>query len=289
MTAETTASLGTERFILTLVFSAILHGVLLLGVGFAAPTPPPAMPSLDVILVSTATRQAPETADFLANAHQEGGGDLDEKARPTAPDSAPVQRPDAGNAQVPRPVGAPRAEPERTVPVLATRAPAETRVPVDPVAEHPVEALPESEELNRLEQEQARLAAEIDNATRAYAKRPRRKFISAQTREYAYAAYMRAWVARVERVGNLNYPDEARQRQIHGELILTVAIERDGSIESIDIVKSSGERVLDDAAIQIVRMSAPFTELPDDPDERIDILHITRTWQFLPGDVLRHR
>lgn len=282
-------SLGTERFVLTLVFSAILHGVVLLGVGFAAPAPPPAMPSLDVILVSTATRHAPEKADFLADANQEGGGDLDEKARPTAPASAPVQQPEAGNAQMPRPVGVPRTEPERTVPVLATRARRESRIPLDATPEQPVEALPEAVELNRLEQEQARLAAEIDSALQAYAKRPRRKFISAQTREYAYAAYMRTWVARVERVGNLNYPTEAHQRQLHGELILTVAIERDGSIESIDVVKSSGQRVLDDAAIQIVRMSAPFDALPASPDEKVDILHITRTWQFLPGDALRHR
>lgn len=285
---STAASLGTERFVLTLVFSAILHAVVLLGIGFAAPNTPPSMPSLDVILVSTATQQAPDSADFLANANQEGGGDLDTKARPTAPISAPVQWPETGNARVPRPVGAPRAEPEWTVPVLATLAPQEITTPRDMTTDQPVENLPDAAELNRLEQEQARLAAEIDSAAHAYAKRPRRKFISAQTREYAYAGYMRAWVEHVERIGNLNYPSEVREGQIHGELILTVAIQHDGSIERIDIVKSSGLRILDDAAIQIVRMSAPFAELPDS-DEGIDILHITRTWQFLPGDLLRHR
>ena len=282
------ASLAAERFVLTLVFSAILHGVVLLGIGFAAPNTPPSMPSLDVILVSTATQQAPDSADFLANANQEGGGDLDTKARPTAPISAPVQWPETGNVRVPRPVGAPRAEPEWTVPVLATLAPQEITTPRDMTTDQPVENLPDAAELNRLEQEQARLAAEIDSAAHAYAKRPRRKFISAQTREYAYAGYMRAWVEHVERIGNLNYPSEVREGQIHGELILTVAIQHDGSIERIDIVKSSGLRILDDAAIQIVRMSAPFAELPDS-DEGIDILHITRTWQFLPGDLLRHR
>lgn len=282
-------SLGTERFVLTVVFSAILHGVLLLGVGFAAPGGAPTTPTLDVILVSTAMRNAPEQADFLANANQEGGGDLDEAARPTAPATSPDMRPDEGSADTPREAGAPLTQPQRTVPVLATRAADERTTPIE---ENPAVTdvpLPEAQERSEREQEQARLAAEIDEALQAYAKRPRRKFISAQTREYAYAAYMRAWVARVERIGNLNYPPEARERKIHGDLILTVAVNRDGSIESIDIVKSSGERVLDDAAIQIVRMSAPFNAIPDSRDERVDILHITRTWQFLPGDVLRHR
>lgn len=283
------ASLGTERFVLTVVFSAILHGVVLLGVGFAAPQPPAAAPSLDVILVATSTRDAPKDADFLANAAQEGGGDLDRAARPTAPASAPIQQPDPGDAPQPQTAGAPRSRPERAVPVLTTRGDATNQVPAEQTAAPDLPSLPEADELSAIEREQARLAAEIDEALQAYAKRPRRKFISAQTREYAYAAYMRAWVARVERVGNLNYPAEARERGIHGDLILTVAIRRDGSVDSIDVVKSSGQRVLDDAAVQIVRMSAPFNALPDDADGRVDILHITRTWQFLPGDILRHR
>lgn len=281
--------LGTEKVVLTVVFSAMVHGVVLLGLGFTAPDPPPATPTLDVMLVSTATRDAPDRADFLANANQAGGGELEEKARPTAPASAPVQQPDAGQAEAPRPIGAPLPVPDRSVPVLATRAERERQVPSQDPQQQPEQALPQAEEVNDRLEELARLAAERDAAAQAYAKRPRRKFISAQTREYAYAAYMRAWVARVERVGNLNYPPEARQRQIHGDLILTVAINRDGSIESIDIVKPSGQRVLDDAAVQIVRMSAPFNELPEDPEQRVDILHITRTWQFMPGDVLRHR
>jgi protein TonB len=283
------AGLGTEKVVLTVVFSAMVHGVVLLGIGFTAPDPPPATPTLDVMLVSTSTRDAPDKADFLANANQAGGGDQEEKARPTAPASAPVQQPDTGLAEAPRPVGAPLPVPERNVPVLATRAERDRQVPSQDPQQRPEQALPLADEANERLEELARLAAERDAAAQAYAKRPRRKFISAQTREYAYAAYMRAWVARVERVGNLNYPPEARQRQIHGDLILTVAINRDGSIESIDIVKPSGQRVLDDAAVQIVRMSAPYNALPDDLDQQVDILHITRTWQFMPGDVLRHR
>ena len=133
------------------------------------------------------------------------------------------------------------------------------------------------------------MEAEIDRELQAYAKRPRRKFVSANTREYLYASYMANWVAKVERIGNLNYPSQARRSNIHGQLVLTVAIKRDGSLDRIEIVEPSGHKILDEAARRVVELGAPYAALPENPDERVDILHITRTWQFLPGNVLRHQ
>jgi periplasmic protein TonB len=98
---------------------------------------------------------------------------------------------------------------------------------------------------------------------------------------------MSAWVARIERIGNLNYPDEARRQQLHGQLVLTVALNRDGSIKSIDVIQPSGFKLLDDSAIRIVKLAAPFAPIP--VEEGIDELYVTRTWQFLPGDILRNR
>lgn len=126
----------------------------------------------------------------------------------------------------------------------------------------------------------ASLDAEIEERENAIAKRPRRKFISASTREYKYAAYMEAWRAKVERVGNLNYPDEARRKKLSGSLILDVALNSDGSINEISVRRPSGQAVLDDAAIRIVRMAAPYAPFPEDFVKEVDILHITRTWQF---------
>jgi protein TonB len=130
------------------------------------------------------------------------------------------------------------------------------------------------------------LSAALDESRAIYAKRPRQTFISAATREYKYASYMEAWRRKVETIGNLNYPDEARRRDLSGSLILDVALNADGSINNITLRRSSGHRVLDDAAIAIVRLAAPFAEFPDNIRKETDVLHITRTWQFLRGNRL---
>ncbi len=130
----------------------------------------------------------------------------------------------------------------------------------------------------------ASLSAEVDQRLDAYAKRPRKKWISARTREHKYAAYMEAWRAKVERVGNLNYPDEARRRQLSGDLLVEVAITADGAVDDIIIRRSSGHKVLDDAAVRIVRLAAPYARFPKSIREETDILHIQRTWRFLASN-----
>lgn len=127
----------------------------------------------------------------------------------------------------------------------------------------------------------ASLAAEVGQRMDAYAKRPRRKWISARTREHKYAAYMEAWRAKVERVGNLNYPDEARRRRLSGDLLLDVALNADGSVRKIVVRRTSGHKVLDDAARRIVELAAPYARFPKAIREDTDILHIQRTWRFL--------
>ena len=127
----------------------------------------------------------------------------------------------------------------------------------------------------------ASLNAELQQRLDSKAKRPRRKYISANTREYLYAAYMEAWRAKVERIGNMNYPNAARERRLSGNLLLDVAINPNGSVKEITVRRSSGHKVLDDAAIRIVELAAPFARFPDAVLEEVDILHITRTWKFV--------
>lgn len=126
----------------------------------------------------------------------------------------------------------------------------------------------------------ANLSAEIQEKLESRAKRPRRKYVSATTQEYRYAAYMEAWRAKVERIGNINYPEEARRRRISGAVMLDVAVNRDGSVADISIRKSSGMTVLDDAAIRSVHLAAPYAPLPPEIRNEVDELHVTRTWKF---------
>ena len=130
----------------------------------------------------------------------------------------------------------------------------------------------------------AALSAALERKLRAYAERPRRKWISARTREHEFAAYMDAWRRKVERVGNLNYPGEAARRGLSGSLLLEVALNPDGTIEAVALRRSSGEHILDDAAVRIVRLAAPFAEFPEGIAEEVDVLHIERTWLFHSGN-----
>jgi len=277
-----------DRLAATLMLSLIAHGVVLLGVGFAQEDAAPLVPTLDVILTQTHSPEAPDKADFLAQASQQGGGEDDKPERPRDPQSAEVPKPDEGispremqaSAPPPRP-----ATPESVITAQRNDSREQSAPAPDAVPDLPVMS---SRELIERSLEMARLSAELDRQREAYAKRPKRKFLSASTREYEYAAYMRGWVARVERIGNLNYPDEARRRALNGQLVLTVAVRRDGSVESVELVQSSGQPVLDEAAMRIVRLSEPFAPIPQTA-ESVDILHITRTWQFLPDGSLRNR
>ena len=147
--------------------------------------------------------------------------------------------------------------------------------------------LPTSSELMQRTLEAMRLEAQIAKDMDAYQKRPKRRFIGARAEEYRFARYVEDWRLKIERIGNQNYPEAARALKLYGNLLLTVSIRADGSIESVSVNRSSGHRVLDAAAVHIVEMSAPFAPFPPDVKRDTDILHITRTWTFTKGDELR--
>ena len=275
-----------DRMGATVAFSLVFHGVLALGIGFTRDDAAPLVPTLDVILTQTRGEKPPEQADFLAQSSQQGGGETETAERPREAQLGSVPKPTPGQAALPRPPQAPAPEPERRRAVLTTSAEQPRQAAAEELRSTPDTDLPSSRELIEQSLEMARLAAEIERQSAAYAKRPKRKFVSASTKEYEYAAYLRAWVARVERIGNLNYPDDARRRSLEGQLVMTVAVRRDGTVERIDIVQSSGHPILDEAALRIVRLAEPFAPIPE-TDENIDILHVTRTWQFLPGGEVR--
>ncbi len=241
--------------------------------------------SLDVVLVEFATEQAPDEADFLAQATQRGGGTAEEVDRPAEPpatsreeENAPIDQEAADSAA--------REQPDQ-VDELVQRASADPAPAVrDQTELDPQVELSTSEIIEQM-RSVARTSSERISEARDYPERPRRKFISANTREHLYAGYMRSWVSKVERVGNLNYPAAARRQNLAGALVLSVDVHEDGSIGRIRVLRSSGHNILDEAAVRIVRLSAPFAPLPEEIRREVDVLTITRTWQFSSSGVLR--
>lgn len=289
MSTTATVTTPADPIGATMLFSLLLHGVLLLGITFHFVKPTPSLPTLDVTLVNVANQQAPDKADFLAQANNTGGGRSDRAARPSELFSGAIPKPDPGIA--PQPVAARTPQPREATPtrMVTTSGATDFQVTSD-TAQTEVDLqdlAPTAAELKR-QQAIAQLAAELRKKRVDYAKRPKVKYLTASTREYAYAAYMRGWSDRVERVGNLNYPEEARRLRLHGDVLLTVVLNLDGNIKSINIIQSSGHKVLDVAAERIVRLAAPFPPAPKS-SERVDELNITRTWRFQPNNVLETR
>lgn len=287
--AEIWARIWADRFSRMLLWSGLGHMIVLLGLGFSLPDNKlkNTLPTLDVTVVHNKSESKPDEADFLANQTQEGGGESDRKNRTTTPlpTTEPVPAPQPRLAEAPPPVPEPPKKKPKERILTAKSAPRKLPRPEteQPLMETPPMIQPDRFSLRQIQQQRTELAAALDREMDEYQKRPKPKFITARTREYKYAAYMDAWRIKVERIGNLNYPQEAKRQGLTGALMLDVAINKDGTLNNIRIVRSSNKSVLDQAAVAIVKMSAPFAPLPANIREEADILHIVRTWQFRSG------
>jgi protein TonB len=274
-----------QRLVATVVLSLLLHALVILGIGFALKEAAPVVPMLDVILTQTRTPLSPKQADFLAQANNQGGGEDDKARRPRDPQPGTVPQTETGTApqtvraQSPAPSPPPEAR-------VVTSTQAEDRLPQPNRKPQPLpDPLRTGDRKIEHDMAMARLAAEIHLRSSRYAKRPSRKFVSASTQEYVWATYLRAWVDRAERVGNLNYPDEARRRKLSGTVVINIGIRRNGTIERADVVQSSGIPLLDESALRIARLAEPYPPLPK-TQENPDILNVVRTWRFMPGGEL---
>ena len=270
----------------SLVGSIAFHILLIIGLGFKIiPMPKFDAPHnvLDVVLVNAKTAAKPEKADALAQANLDGGGNTDEKRRASTPfpmvdERDPSRELKAAEAQ--------RKALEAEAKELMTRMKAKAQVTTVEVAPpgQTAKADQEAKDLVAKSLEIARLEAQIRRDYQAYQERPKRKFVGARAQEYRFAQYVDNWRIKIERIGNLNYPAEAKARKIYGRLQLTVAIKSDGEIEGVEINRSSGHKILDQAALRIVRLAAPFEPFPANIRQDTDILHITRTWTFTRAD-----
>jgi len=277
--ADSSARLG-----FTLFLAGTLHAALVLGLGFTLPQLAPLRDSLEITLAAFNDEKAPENADFIAQSNQEGSGTLDEKAAPTITETTPFQADEVQAVMMPK--GQEQTELQSEQPVLTTPSKSARSARKAPTPEQKQTSTPNFDSSD-LSAQIASLTAELADAQQAYAKRPRKHQVtSASTRSDKAAWYMYDWVKKVERIGNLNYPEEARRLRIYGQLRLLVTVRRDGSLLMVQVLESSGQKVLDDAAKKIVRLAAPFPPFSGALAESTDELEIIRTWRFERSDKL---
>lgn len=271
---------SSDRLSMTILLTAIFHAIVILGITFTdSDDKSETAPTLDVILVQAQKSTTPLKADYLAQFSQDGGGNTDEKLRPTDMFSAPTLSETPGIA------------PEQSIASinkiqqinqnkLLTQEKSDYSVDTEKDISKEEQPTPPSEQTPDYQAEIARLAAELDKTTQEFAKRPREKFINSRTREHVAASYMRKWIDKVERIGNLNYPDAAIRSKLSGTLIVDVVINNKGELIEYNLQRSSGHKVLDDAARRIVTLAAPFNEFPAQLKKEADVIHITRSWVF---------
>jgi protein TonB len=279
------------RMQVSFVLSVLIHIVIIFGVTFTMPDLSRLShldQPLEVTLVNSKTPERPVKADALAQANLDGGGNTDEKVRAASPLPVPAEhKPMPEVTMAEKRVEKLEREAKRLM-TQAKRAPAAVPPPQPKPQPQPRTAAPDvapnAADIMARSLEIARLEARISKRWNAYQQRPRRRFVGARTQEFRFARYIEDWRLKIERIGELNYPQAARDRRIYGSLVATVSIRADGSLESVDINRSSGEKILDRAAIRIVHLGAPYAPFPPDIAKDTDVLSITRTWLFTRED-----
>ncbi len=271
--------------------SLLIHVLVIFGLTFVLPDPRRlhnTAPPLEVVLVNTQSPAQPQKADALAQHHLDGGGNTDDPQRAKSPLPAVTQDTQTAELQVARQR---LTALERQAAQLLTQVQSPSRVDqatakLAPPVASPAEPAPvvDTQDLVQRSLAIARLEAQISRDWNSYQERPRRKFIGARAQEYRFARYLDDWRQKIERIGELNYPQAARDQRIYGSLVATVSIRANGSLEKIQIDRSSGHKVLDEATLRIVTMAAPYAVFPQDIARDTDILHITRTWIYTRSD-----
>jgi protein TonB len=280
-----------DRLSFTVFLAVAVHAALLLGVTFTFADKAPSTHTMEVTLAQHMSQSQPDKADFIAQFNQVGSGTLQDKALLTSPSKAEfhdtVIRETSPQAQSP---SAPAARLNQQ-PVITTTAqvdPQATTEDPNPDTLEKVSQNPNQKTLLQRSLEIASLEARLDSQRQIYAKRPRvKRLTSLSTAASADAYYLNSWRRKIEKIGNVNYPSAARRDKLYGSLRLLVAILPDGNLKEVVLLESSGHAVLDDAAINIVRLAAPFAPFPDDLRGSTDVLEIIRTWQFRKNSSLR--
>jgi len=277
-----------DRLGMTLFLAAVFHGIVILGITFSIspPAESESLPTLDVILVQTQNPSEAEDAKYLAQVSQQGGGNSEEQSRPTDLFTAPSLSKNPGMAMA---TSQQQLASQKQVEEVALlhQDNSSYSIDTDEDKQNPNKATLLNRQNQNQNSKQARLAHELSTQIQNQAEKTRTRYLNSSTREFVPATYMRQWINRVERIGNLNYPDQARREKLSGTLILDVVINADGELVKTDLRQSSGHQILDDAAKRIVQLAAPYSPFPPKLRQQADVIHITRSWEFLNDSSLR--
>ncbi len=288
--APLTSADWDDRFTKAILISAIFHVLFIFGMQFKAANPKlfeKSGPPIDVVLVNAKTKAKPLKADVLAQHNLDGGGNVEEDRQAKSP--LPVAKQNqamSAEAEFNARVQALEQQTQALMKQIKSDYKAPEQKPVAAAEPHPPAPVPAPLDLAARSLEMAKLQARINQQMDEYQKRPRRMFVGARAQEFTFAQYVEDWRIKVERVGNLNYPEAAKRNRLYGTLVLTVNINADGTVESIQVERSSGSKILDQAAINIVEMAAPFSRFSEAMRNKVDILGITRSWSFTRSDQL---
>ena len=284
-----------DRLGLTIFFAVVVHALIILGVSFSKYDRgklPEKLPGLEITLVQSQTDKKIEDADFLAQANQEGGGESQEIEKPSSPVDPMLASGEVGEITevVPETEMATATDPQNKE-ILTATSKSEHKIALQKASEDiPTDRQNvTSKQLLKQSKVMARLSAEVDVSRKVTSNKPKKKFITAQTKEYRFASYEESWRKKIERIGTLNFPDKAARRGLTGNLRMSVTIAADGTVRDIKITKYSGHKILDDAAVRIVKMAAPYARFPEEISKDYDQIVIVRTWQFLSGKQLKTR
>lgn len=276
----------SDRLSFTLFLGLVFHAAIILGVSFTLSERRPAPQLLEITLAQYKTDVTPEDADFLAQANQEGSGSLEKEAMLSTTQEADFNESDLNEVQ-PIEQAIARDKPIKDTQLVSTSGASTlktslfTKQPVDTDIQGKDD---ETRSLLKQNLDIASLEAKLAQQKQIYAKRPRKRHLSSEsTKEARDAAYIEKFRRTIERIGNLYYPDEARQQAIYGAIRLMVAIDKQGKLVDIQVLKSSGKKILDDAALRSVKNAAPFDPFPPEIKRDTDILEIVRTWKFEKG------
>ncbi len=280
---------SNDRISMTIFLAIAIHAIIILGITFNLNQPEDkkdeSLPTLEITLLHHSNEKSLEEGDFLAQVSQEGGGNSQEKLRLSSPVSVPSIIMEVSDSDTIVPPTSPQKTTPISSPAVIAHSNSDFKLQAsDNSAKTAPEAI-DAAELVKRSLKIASLQAEIKQELQTDSMKKGERTISAtSTLAYRDAAYLESWQSKIEHIGTLNYPEEAKRRSIVGRLTVDVALNPDGSVEKITILRSSGHKLLDDAVKRIVQLAAPFAPFSEEMRKDTTLLHIRRTWKFLPDN-----